>query len=64
MIVVQCKNGDVFVIEPISGKHWKLKKGKFSYDYTLVRGVGGGVFYNEKTGNRVAVSFDSDSGGS
>ena len=64
LLVVQCKNGDVFVIDPFNGDSRKLKVGKFGYDYTLIRGVGNGVFYNEKTGNRVAVSFDAGSGGS
>ncbi len=64
LLVVQCKNGDVFVIRPFQGRMRKLRKVKFGYDYTLIRGVGNGVFYNEKTGNRVAVSFESVSGGS
>ncbi|NOY22213.1 MAG: hypothetical protein GXO70_01720 [Acidobacteria bacterium] len=64
LIIVQCKNGNVFVIEPISGNFRKLKDVKLGYDYTLIRGVGNGVFYNEKTGNRVAVSFDPGPGGS
>ncbi|MCK5879705.1 MAG: hypothetical protein KAH24_07990 [Holophagae bacterium] len=64
LTVVQCKNGNVFVIYPFSGKLSKLETGKFNYDYTFIRGVGSGVFYNEKTGNRVAVSFDPGSGDS
>ncbi|NOZ13662.1 MAG: hypothetical protein GXO69_08470 [Acidobacteria bacterium] len=64
LLVVQCKNGDIFVIRPFQGRMRKLRKVKFGYDFTLIRGVGNGVFYNEKTGNRIAVSFDSDSGGS
>jgi len=64
LIIVQCKNGDVFMIEPFSGKFRELKSGKFGYDYTLIRGVGNGVFYNEKSGNRVAVSFGPGPGGS
>lgn len=64
LIIVQCKNGNVFMINPFSGSFRKLKTGKFGYDYTLIRGVGSGVFYNEKTGNRVAVSFDPGPGGS
>lgn len=64
LIIVQCKNGDVFMIDPFSGKSRELKSGKFGYDYTLIRGVGNGVFYNEKSGNRVAVSFGPGPGGS
>ncbi len=64
LIIVQCKNGNVFVIAPFSGKMRELKKGKFNYDYTLIRGVGNGIFYNKKTGNCIPVSFASGSGGS
>ncbi|PJB79095.1 MAG: hypothetical protein CO090_05585 [Acidobacteria bacterium CG_4_9_14_3_um_filter_49_7] len=64
LIIVQCKNGDVFMIEPFSGKFRELKSGKFGYDYTLIRGIGHGVFYNEKSGNRIAVSFGPGPGGS
>ena len=59
-IVTQCKNGDVFVIDPFSGKFRKVKTEKVNYNYTFIRGVGGGVFYDEKTAHRVTVSFDTN----
>ena len=55
-IVVQCKDGKVYLLDLKRDKSGRLKK-RFYYDYTFLRGNGSGVFYNEENGNYSVVSF-------
>jgi len=57
--LIQCKNGDIYTYNPHSNT-FKKEKFKFNYNYTFLRGLNGGYFFDKKHNTYTVVSFNTN----
>ncbi len=48
-VLIQCKDGNCYLTDPVSGQFSKLEK-QFDYNFTFLRGESSGIFYQADTG--------------